>query len=238
VGTGAGTNKSRQSLLELGPTSQKSIGKNAAVYHVDNIFSAYHLSCAPSPRSQGFRPSIDLGLMPPSSAPAPMHVGVRIFYLDDKMILQTHLLAVKLFRPDPSLGKITGRVVMKWATQVLAQHGIDKEDIAGAVTDAGADVSTGVGQEFAREWCFPHATNRALVFGTGQSTSRSGALINPECKTLLGKCKPVIEYFNRSTQSKVRQMSICVQTTFLGGRLLQSTVAAVETEPHHCSRSI
>lgn len=59
--------------------------------------------------------------------------------------------AVKLFRPDPSPGKITGVGVMKWIRQVLAQHGLGDKNIAGAVTDAGADVSTGVRREFPRE---------------------------------------------------------------------------------------
>ena len=119
-------------------------------------------------------------------------------------ILRTYLLAVKLFRPDPSLGKITGEVVMKWARQVFADHGIAETDIAGAVTDAGADVSTGVGKAFPREWCGPHMINRALIEGTGTSPSAAGALINPGCKSLLDSCKTVIEFLNRSTQSKVR----------------------------------
>ena len=77
----------------------------------------------------------------------------HLLYMDCNGILRTYLLAVKLFRPDPSLGKITGEVVMKWARQVFADHGIAETDIAGAVTDAGADVSTGVGKAFPREWC-------------------------------------------------------------------------------------
>lgn len=132
-----------------------------------------------------------------------MYPGVRIFYMDDKGVQQTHLLAVKLFRPDPSLGKITGEVVMKWARQVLADHGIAEKDIAGAVTDAGADVSTGLGKAFPREWCFPHMVNRALIEGTGMSTSAAGARINPDCKALLALLKTIIEFLNRSTQSKV-----------------------------------
>ena len=98
--------------------------------------------------------------------------------MDCNGILRTYLLAVKLFRPDPSLGKITGEVVMKWARQVFADHGIAETDIAGAVTDAGADVSTGVGKAFPREWCGPHMINRALIEGTGTSPSAAGALIN------------------------------------------------------------
>lgn len=127
---------------------------------------------------------------------------MRIFYMDAKGIPRTHLLAVKLFRPDPSLGKITGGVVLKWLRQVLAQHGLHTKDIAGAVTDAGADVSTGVGSAFSREWCHPHMINSALLEGTGVSTS-GGSSTNPECWKLLDEAKKVIQYFNKSTGSKV-----------------------------------
>ena len=72
------------------------------------------------------------------------------------------------------------------------------------MTDAGADVSTGVGKAFHREWCRPHMINRTLIEGTGTSPSAAGALINPGCKSLLDSCKTVIEFLNRSTQSKVR----------------------------------
>ena len=90
--------------------------------------------------------------------------------MDRNITLRTHLLAVKLFRPDPSLGKITGEVVMKWLRQVLAQHGA-RENIAGAVTDAGSDISTGVGRHFKPEWCFPPILNRVTIDGTGMVTT-------------------------------------------------------------------
>lgn len=97
---------------------------------------------------------------------------------------------------------------MKWTRQVLGDHGIEEKHIAGAVTDAGADVSTGVGKAFPREWCFPHMINRALIEGTGMSTSASGSLINPECKSLLDGAKAVIEFMNRSSSSKVRHVDL------------------------------
>lgn len=138
-----------------------------------------------------------------------MSAGVRVFFMAAGMILMTHLLAVKLFRPDPSLGKITGTVVMKWIRQVLAQHGLREKDIAGAVTDAGADVSTGVGRAFQREWCSPHMLNRVTVDGTGMSNSRRDSK-NPECRDLLEASKKVIERFNRSTRDKVLTKNSCV----------------------------
>lgn len=130
-----------------------------------------------------------------------MYSGVRIFYMNEKGILRTHLLAVKLFRPDPQLGKVTGQVVMKWLRQVLAQHGLQDKDIAGAVTDAGADVSTGVGATFDREWCFPHLVNRGLLDGTGMSSSAASSK-NLDCRKLLESAKAVIQFFNKSAVSK------------------------------------
>ena len=119
-----------------------------------------------------------------------MHPGVRIFCIDDKGILQTHLLAVKLFRPDPTLGgKVTGEIVVKWTRQMLADHGIDEKDIAGAVTDNGSDVASGIGLAFPREWCFPHMINRALIDVTGMNPSGVGSKMNPDCKSLLEQAK-------------------------------------------------
>lgn len=136
--------------------------------------------------------------------------------MDDKMILRTHLLAVKLFRPAPSLGKITGSVVMKWIRQVLAQHGIRDKDIAGAVTDAGADVKTGVGLAFPREWCGPHMLNRVTIDGTGMANT-SAASKNPAGRNTLGMCKGVIEHFNRSTRDKVCKIPACKRVNYYSG---------------------
>ena len=48
-----------------------------------------------------------------------MYSGLRVFYMDENMILRTYLLAVKLFAPASTLGPVTGQVVMKWGVQVL-----------------------------------------------------------------------------------------------------------------------
>ncbi|CAN0339225.1 unnamed protein product [Laminaria digitata] len=91
---------------------------------------------------------------------------------------------------------------MKWVRQVLAQHGAREKNIAGAVTDAGSDISTGVGKHFKREWCTPHMLDRATMDGTGMSNSRSTSK-NPETRDLLDLLKKVAEHFNRSTGSKI-----------------------------------
>ncbi|MEP2987332.1 MAG: hypothetical protein ABJO88_00090 [Parasphingorhabdus sp.] len=62
------------------------------------------------------------------------------------MSVKSHLLTVKLFRPPPSVAKtVTGEVVLKWLRQVLGQFGLAMDDLASAVTDAGSDVTSGVG---------------------------------------------------------------------------------------------
>ena len=91
-----------------------------------------------------------------------------------------------------------------WLRQVLAQHVARETNIAGAVTDAGSDISAGVGRHFKREWCFPHTPNRVSIDGTGMANSR-GVSKNTDARDLFDMCKKVVEQFNRSTGSKVRR---------------------------------
>ena len=132
--------------------------------------------------------------------------GVRIFYMDAKGIVQTMLLDVKHFRTAPSLGKVTGQVVMLWVRQVLAQNGLHEKDIAGAVNDPGGDVRTGVGETFDREWCIPHMSNRATIDGTGMSQTKEASK-NLLCRCLLELCKKVIEMANFELCKKVVEMA-------------------------------
>lgn len=128
---------------------------------------------------------------------------MRIFYLDKDFNLRTHLLAVKLFHPAPELGKsVTGDIVMKWVKQVLRQFQIGNEDIAGAVTGAGADVRSGVGSTFEWEWCIPHLLNRVAADGSGMALTKKQSQ-NSECRALVEEVKRVHEDFNMSTASKV-----------------------------------
>lgn len=117
---------------------------------------------------------------------------MRIFYIDSNGVLRTHLLAVKLFRPATSLGKVTGKVVLKWFLQVLGQHGIPIERVAGAVTDGGGDVRTGIAQATTRGWCGPHMLNRAIIDGTGMANTASQSK-NRACRGLMETCKKVVE---------------------------------------------
>ncbi|CAB1111867.1 unnamed protein product [Ectocarpus sp. CCAP 1310/34] len=134
-----------------------------------------------------------------------MCAGVRIFYMTEIMILRSYLLAVKLFQPCSALGPTTGTVVMEWVVQVLAQHGLRPSDFAGAVSDAGSDVSSGVVKSFSREWCLPHMLNRATIDGTGlANTTRLSK--NLDCRALLEDAMKVIQHFNRSSRDKV---SLC-----------------------------
>lgn len=129
--------------------------------------------------------------------------------MDANMVLRSSLLAVKLFRPSPTLGKVGGEVVMKWVRQVLAQHGLDPGKFAGAVSDAGSDVKTGVGKVFPREWCLPHMLNRATIDGTGMSNQARNTK-NLECRKLVMDVKQVVEHANRSHNFKVLFGISCV----------------------------
>ncbi|CAN0107125.1 unnamed protein product, partial [Sphacelaria rigidula] len=55
--------------------------------------------------------------------------------------------------------KHSGDVVFKWIIQVLAQHVIRHEDIAGAVMDAGSNVRSEVVLAWSQEGCFAHLLN-------------------------------------------------------------------------------
>ncbi|CAM9762552.1 unnamed protein product, partial [Sphacelaria rigidula] len=113
------------------------------------------------------------------------------------MDVKMHLLALKLFRPHRSFDKHGGDVVFKWIIQVLAQHGIRQEDIAGAVTDAGSDVRSGVVSAWFREWCFAHLLNRATIDATGMSPAKDRSK-HPQCRELLDLIKGMVEHFNKS----------------------------------------
>lgn len=128
--------------------------------------------------------------------------AVRATMLDDKMVVRTHLLAVKLFRPDPSFGGITGEVVLKWVRQVLVQHHIGDEDVIGAVTGSGADVRRGVGGVWPWEGCLAHLLNGATIDGTGMSRAKERSK-NLLCRELLELIEETVEYFDKSSSDEV-----------------------------------
>lgn len=119
------------------------------------------------------------------------------------MDVKTHMLALKLFRPHQSFNKHSGDVVFKWMVQVLAQHGVGQDDIAGGVTDAGSDVRSGVESAWPWEWCIAHLLNRATVDATGMSPAKSRSK-NTRCRELLELVKGMVEHFNKSAVDKVR----------------------------------
>lgn len=155
-----------------------------------------------------------------------MCAGVRIFYMAENMMLRSYLLAVKLFQPCSALGPTTGTVVMKWVVQVLAQHGLRPSDFAGVVSDAGSDVSSGVGKSFRREWCLPHMLNRATIDGTGMAnTTRLSK--NLDCRALVEDAKKVIQHFNRSSRDKVSYLGPLLTFMFCLFWLSNATVLEV-----------
>lgn len=127
-----------------------------------------------------------------------MTAGVRIFCLNADMQVKSHLLAVKLFRPPPSMGE----VVLKWFRQVLGQFGLTLNNLAGAVTDAGSDVKGGVGTVCGWEWCIPHLLNRVATDGAGMSQAVNKSK-NVLCRGLIDPMKKVVEHCNKSPAAKV-----------------------------------
>lgn len=81
-------------------------------------------------------------------------------------MLETALVAVKLFRPSADLtaNKQLSDVLL-WVEEVLAEYGFSTGDLFSIVTDAGSDVQRlclkVLGSEW--EWCFPRMLNCALV---------------------------------------------------------------------------
>ena len=129
--------------------------------------------------------------------------GCRISYLDVNMRFKTHLLAIKLFRPHPKLGrKVTGELVLKWVRKVLLQFGLTIENIAGAVTDAGTDIKGALGKVVKWEWCLPHLLNRVTVDAAGLSMDKMKSK-NAEVRELVDSVKKAVEHFNKSDASKV-----------------------------------
>lgn len=126
--------------------------------------------------------------------------------MNENMMMKSFTLAIKHFRPKSGSGmengKITGRAVSKWNAQVLDQHGLRLQDLAGAVSVVGSYASTGIAKACRREWCIPHMINRATVDGTGMSNSPASSK-NAECRDLLEKAKKVIEHFDKSMARKV-----------------------------------
>lgn len=118
------------------------------------------------------------------------------------MDVRTHLLAVKPFRPNPSLGSVTDKVVTVWLRQVMGQHGVADSDVGAAVTDAGADARRGVILAYDWEWCIAHLLNRATIDGTGMSTAKALSK-NVLCRALMEDIKRMAEHFNESPGDKV-----------------------------------
>lgn len=84
-----------------------------------------------------------------------------------KFVLDSALLAVKLFRPAASLShsERLSDVLLIWVEEVLAEYGVATSDLFCTVTDAGSDVKRLCLKVMSSkwEWCFPHMLNCALV---------------------------------------------------------------------------
>lgn len=112
--------------------------------------------------------------------------GLRLFWCTSKFVLDSALIAVKLFQPAAELSENMqlSDVLLVWVEEVLREFGLSPSDVFSTVTDAGSDVKRLCLKVLASEWewCFPHMLNCALVEVTEQSlrTIDDGFGI-PEC---------------------------------------------------------
>lgn len=100
--------------------------------------------------------------------------GLRVFLLSEEFTQKTFLLAVKQYKPAPTMaGENIGELVRVWAEQVLIEFGLDWHVVAGAVTDSVSDVKFAFGNipGVLREGCISHMLNRATIDGFGMSSS-------------------------------------------------------------------
>lgn len=86
--------------------------------------------------------------------------------------------------------------------QVLQLYELKEPDIAGAVTDAGAGVTAGLGQACKWEWCMLNILNRVAVDGTGTALDKTRSK-NPLARQLVDDSRRVIKHFNKSDASKI-----------------------------------
>lgn len=118
------------------------------------------------------------------------------------MLLHSHLLAVKPFRPAPSTGENIGEIAVKWAIQVLQQFGLEEKDVAGVVSNTGSQFGSGVSRTFEWDSCILHLLDRATVDGTGLSFAKKDSK-NLQCRKLVEDMKTVIETLNKLEISEV-----------------------------------
>lgn len=130
---------------------------------------------------------------------------MRVFYLNEKFQVKTHLLAVKHFHPEPTLGgKRAGQVLLKWIMQILRQFGLRGSDIAGLTSDGGGTDITGVaGKTFLREWCVPHLLSRVTTDASGMALDKKSSK-NLAGRSLVEGMKEVYDHLNKSIGSTVR----------------------------------
>ena len=97
-----------------------------------------------------------------------------MFLLSEDFTRKTFLLAVKQYKPDPTMaGERIGELVRVWAEQVLNEYGANWNVVAGAVTDSVSPVKFAFGNisGVLREDCISHMLNRATIDGFGMSRS-------------------------------------------------------------------
>ena len=94
-------------------------------------------------------------------------------WIDGDCCVRTHLLALRHFDPSSDLrtNNQLSALVCAWALKCMEEFGLVRQDIAAWVTDSGSDVKRAVTAPellyAPREWCGPHAFNRAIIAAAG-----------------------------------------------------------------------
>lgn len=93
--------------------------------------------------------------------------GLRLFWCTTKFVVDSALVAVKLFQPSAEVAESRqlSDALFIWVEEVLEELGVQTRHLFSTVTDAESDVKRLClkvhGSEW--EWCFPHMLNCALV---------------------------------------------------------------------------
>lgn len=135
--------------------------------------------------------------------------GVRGFWLTENFDLETHLLAIKEFKPGEGVSdERASTVVRLWTWQVLEENGLEPSDVIAVVCDGDSDVKCAFnnvdGVFF--EWCICHQLNRAIIEGFGLSAAPAQSK-NTEARAVIYNMKKDVDHINQSEPAKVRNGS-------------------------------
>ncbi|CAM9758774.1 unnamed protein product [Pylaiella littoralis] len=133
------------------------------------------------------------------------YIGVRGNWMTEDFRIESHLLAVKEFKPGKNVSAERASAVTRlWTWQVLNENGAEPGDVMGVVCDGGAsDIYCAFnnvdGVMF--EWCIAHQLNHAIIDGFGLSAAPWKSN-NPEARAVIFNVKKDVECMKKSEPAK------------------------------------